>query len=67
MKGLKTTMLGAVLVIFAATSLAASGLEGQPAPDFALKSASGQNLRLSEYRGDVVLINFFATWCCTYG
>jgi peroxiredoxin len=38
-------------------------MEGQQAPDFALKSSSGKNLRLSEYRGDVVLINFWATWC----
>jgi peroxiredoxin len=36
---------------------------GQSAPDFALKSATGQNLRLSEYRGEVVMINFWATWC----
>ena len=63
MKGLRTTLLGAILVIFTASSLAASGLEGQSAPDFVLKSASGENLRLSEYRGDVVLINFWATWC----
>jgi peroxiredoxin len=38
-------------------------MEGQPAPDFALKSSTGENLRLSEYRGDVVMINFWATWC----
>jgi peroxiredoxin len=63
MKGLRTTLLGAILVIFTASSLAASSLEGQAAPDFVLKSASGENLRLSEYRGDVVLINFWATWC----
>ncbi len=49
--------------IFSAMSLASSGLTGQPAPDFALKSSSGDNLRLSEYRGDVVMINFWATWC----
>lgn len=35
----------------------------QPAPDFALKSMSGNNLRLSEYRGEIVLVNFWATWC----
>ena len=52
-----------VFSAFAASSLASSGLAGQPAPDFALKSASGENLRLSEYRGDVVMINFWATWC----
>ena len=63
MKGLKTLLLGAILVIFAASSLASSSLEGQVAPDFVLKSASGENLRLSEYRGDVVMINFWATWC----
>jgi peroxiredoxin len=52
------------LVAFAAVSASASlDLVGQPAPDFALKSASGENLRLSEYRGDVVMINFWATWC----
>ncbi len=34
-----------------------------PAPDFTLKSAKGPNLRLEEHRGQVVLINFWATWC----
>ena len=52
-----------LVTVFAATSLASSGLEGQAAPDFALKSSTGENLRLSEYRGDVVMINFWATWC----
>ncbi|MCB1730505.1 MAG: TlpA family protein disulfide reductase, partial [Halieaceae bacterium] len=28
-----------------------------------LKSADGDNVRLSEYRGQVVLINFWASWC----
>lgn len=56
-------LTGLLLCVIAATSLASSGLTGQPAPDFALKSASGENLRLSEYRGDVVMINFWATWC----
>lgn len=56
-------LLGTFFTAFAATSLASSGMIGKPAPDFALKSTTGQNLRLSEYRGDVVMINFWATWC----
>lgn len=50
---------------FASPSLAdrAQELLEQPAPDFALKSLSGQNLRLSEYRGEIVLVNFWASWC----
>ncbi len=60
---IKNCLLGLIFSVFAATSLASSGLMGQPAPDFVLKSASGENLRLSEFRGDVVMINFWATWC----
>ena len=36
--------------------------EGQ-ASNFTLKSADGSNIRLSEHRGEVVLINFWASWC----
>lgn len=34
-----------------------------PAPDFALPTLSGTTLRLSDLKGKVVLINFWATWC----
>jgi len=60
---LKKSILALVFSVFAASSLASSGMEGQLAPDFALKSSTGENLRLSEFRGDVVMINFWATWC----
>ena len=63
MKGFRTAFLSLMLSVFAATGIAASDLTGQSAPDFVLKSSSGENLRLSEYRGDVVMINFWATWC----
>lgn len=36
---------------------------GTVAPDFTLRSSLGKNLKLSEYRGQVVMINFWATWC----
>ena len=37
-------------------------LVGKDAPDFVLKTNSGANLRLSEFRGQVVLVNFWARW-----
>ena len=42
-----------------------SAAEGSyaPAPDFTLKSRSGDNLRLAEQRGNIVLVNFWASWC----
>ena len=40
---------------------------GMPAADFTLPDMHGQSQRLSQYRGKVVLMNFWATWCkpCT--
>jgi thiol-disulfide isomerase/thioredoxin len=34
-----------------------------PAPDFALQDLSGQAVKLSDYSGKVVLLEFWATWC----
>ena len=46
-------------------SNAASGgkLLNQPAPDFTLNALDGRPLKLSDYRGKAVLLNFWATWC----
>lgn len=37
--------------------------EGQAAPDFHLKSLDGQDVILSQLKGKVVVVNFWATWC----
>jgi peroxiredoxin len=37
--------------------------EGTLAPDFALKNLQGKTVDLASYRGQVVLVNFWATWC----
>src|SRR6266571_6387898 len=36
---------------------------GSPAPEFRLKDLQGQDVSLNQYRGKVVLVNFWATWC----
>ena len=37
--------------------------ERKPAPDFALKDVNGATVRLSDFNGKVVLLDFWATWC----
>jgi peroxiredoxin len=50
---------GATLGLPAAAAPPSAGT----APDFTLRTLEGQNLRLQEQRGQVVLVNFWATWC----
>lgn len=54
---------GVLIVLVSPGTFAAQPVVDEPAPDFALKSSTGQNLRLSEYRGDVVLLNFWTRSC----
>lgn len=41
----------------------AGQLQGQPAPDFSLAALDGKTLKLSDFKGKAVLLNFWATWC----
>jgi len=45
------------------TPLPAVGEVNRPAPDFTLPALGGGEVRLSDYRGKVVLVNFWGTWC----
>ena len=54
---------GLILLSVTGIALAATQLSGERAPDFVLKSFEGDNTRLSEFRGDVVVLTFWANWC----
>ncbi len=58
---LRTLMLPAVLAFCGAASATVTVLA--PAPDFTLRGTDGRHLRLKEQRGQVVLVNFWASWC----
>jgi peroxiredoxin len=55
----RVAILAGVLV----TSLSLAGDGSGPAPDFNLAARGGKSLALRELRGQVIMINFWATWC----
>src|SRR5215211_6110282 len=56
---LRSIVLALLLVT---TPIISAGQSGK-APELKLKDLRGRNLRLSDYKGKVVLLNFWATWC----
>jgi peroxiredoxin len=55
----------AALIAAAALALPALAADptGSPAPQFTLGAKSGQTISLSQFKGQVVMLNFWASWC----
>ncbi|SNB47315.1 TlpA disulfide reductase family protein [Geobacter sp. DSM 9736] len=52
-----------ILLLITASPAAAILQKGQAAPPIKVVSTSGQQITLANYRGHVLLLDFFATWC----
>lgn len=57
-------MLGlGLLFLLLGCATASAARRGQVAPDFSLETLTGETLRLSDFRGRPVLLNFWNSWC----
>jgi peroxiredoxin len=65
MKKRKNLVLKVLLVVALVSVVASFNFGGsrQPAPAVSFRNLQGQTVKLSQYRGKVVLLNFWATWC----
>jgi peroxiredoxin len=52
-----------IALVLAATLAQAAPQKGQPAPDFKVVTTAGKQLSLASLKGQVVILDFFATWC----
>jgi peroxiredoxin len=57
------TRIAAIAAALAIALPALAGPDGAPAPQFTLGARGGRNVSLTQYHGQVVMINFWASWC----
>ena len=55
--------VAAIVAVLSLSLPALAGPPGAPAPVFTLASRGGQNVSLEQYKGQVVMLNFWASWC----
>jgi peroxiredoxin len=60
---LRTSLVCSLLAASSSVALAADIAPGDPGPAFSLASQAGPKIDLSSLKGQVVLINFWASWC----
>ena len=60
---MRLSSLPALLLLAAGLTAGATAPAPSPAPDFSLPARDGGEVRLSSLKGQVVMINFWATWC----
>lgn len=60
---MKLPFFAVVVMLCLTLPVNAAKLEGKPAPDFIGKTISGEEIKLSDYKGKVVLLDFWASWC----
>ncbi|HEX4740914.1 MAG TPA: TlpA disulfide reductase family protein [Caulobacteraceae bacterium] len=62
MRNFRLAIAGAAVWALAGAALAAPKV-GQPAPDFTVTTFGGRTVKLADLKGDVIILNFWATWC----
>ena len=62
MKRLAFLIIGLIFVFALAYNVTAQNI-GSTAPQFTLKDINGKNVSLNDYKGKVIILDFWATWC----
>jgi peroxiredoxin len=58
-----TVLIGISVLLAAGATVMRARSENVAAPDFILKDLQGKDLKLADYKGKVLVLNFWATWC----